>query len=390
MNSSSSKSSSSKANRRYPDLHINLSSPSTSYSSNQGGSKHNLEVISPTNDFRSRSRSPSRSTGVNLDIDIPPVPDSSALPSPSNPFQYEFSPSPESFLSPSSRFIDPARYELKRWNRIIMKRNCQPTPLGYALLSLTILSVLYLLSGSNNDTHLLPSSWSSTPSTNELPYDDLEHPEDDVGTIEQPDLPSLPSIYSSHFPSLSLPLSFDVPKYYHLSTKLTQFLYRPVQAHDEAKESNYEGCPRELSDKLVNPDQYNGDAQFWIEDVKEEEIAKRRYDVVRWLEEAIERGEEVIGRKDGSTGKGRGIVLTGGNQDTTLRTITAIKHLRRLNVDLPIEVFHYSDELTDGNQRGEIENLGATLREAKGLSKVEGVWKNWQVSVVHTVLSLLY
>lgn len=62
-------------------------------------------------------------------------------------------------------------------------------------------------------------------------------------------------------------------------------------------------------------------------------------------------------------------------QDTTLRTITAIKHLRRLGVKLPIEVFHYSDELHDKQQRKEIESLGARLREAKGLEKVAGVWK---------------
>lgn len=62
-------------------------------------------------------------------------------------------------------------------------------------------------------------------------------------------------------------------------------------------------------------------------------------------------------------------------QDTTLRTITAIKHLRRLGVKLPIEVFHYSDELHNKQQRKEIESLGATLREAKGLEKVAGVWK---------------
>ncbi|WWC61499.1 uncharacterized protein I303_104083 [Kwoniella dejecticola CBS 10117] len=398
MSSTSSKNASAK--RRNPELHIDLGSPASTFASkqSQGSSSRNLVVTSPTNDIRARSRSPSRattSTSEKLEVDILPTPDSLALPSPSNPFQYEFLPSPDSSsptTSKSPSYIDPARYTIRRWIRLMMKRNFQPTPLGYVVLSITVLSLLYLLTGSNENTLLLPSSWDARPpSTSHSEQQGYDEPSSAEGIKEweKPDLPPLPSIYSTYLPSLSLPSTFDIPRFYHLSSKLSQFLHRPVQAHDEAKERNYAGCPRELSDKLVNPDQYNGDAQFWIEDVKEDEIAKRRYDVVRWLEDAIGRGEHVIGSTDGSTGQGRGIVLTGGNQDTTLRTITAIKHLRRLGVELPIEVFHYSDELTDRNQRQDIEKLGANLREAKGLSKVEGVWKNWQVSIMRPTPSYI-
>ncbi|WVF72542.1 hypothetical protein IAT40_007359 [Kwoniella sp. CBS 6097] len=289
-----------------------------------------------------------------------------------------------------------------------MRRNYRPTPMGYALLFLSLLIGLYILSPSQGRAGLNPS-WGDASSSNTLPNGlpveddslgqdgrpneelDSEDVQGKVGQkipasepneteeIDNPPLPKLPAVYALVFPSLTLPASLLIPDLYPLAQRLSNFLDRPILSHESASQSNYEGCPREVSDKLVNPDQYNGDGQFWREEVTVDEIVRRREDIVRWLSEWAERGEALLG-KEGVTGSGRGIVLTGGNQDTTLRTITAIKHLRRLNVDLPIEVFHYSDELHDQGQRREIESLGAQLREAKGLSKVEGVWKVSPVS----------
>ncbi|WVQ98408.1 hypothetical protein IAU59_005531 [Kwoniella sp. CBS 9459] len=289
-----------------------------------------------------------------------------------------------------------------------MRRNHRPTPLGYALLFVALLLGLYILSPSQrlssiestwaNDsptTPLVPgSSGDQEPSTHQDGLDELDldkvegnspgkisvaEPDENEET-DHPPLPLLPEVYSSIFPSLTLPSSLLTPELYTLAQRLSNFLSHPILSHDLASKSNYEGCPREVSDKLVNPDQFNGDGPFWREQVDETEIIRRRGDIVRWLSERVDKGEAVLG-KDGVTGSGRGIVLTGGNQDTTLRTITAIKHLRRLNVDLPIEVFHFSDELHDEGQRRDIEALGAQLREAKGLNKVEGVWKNWQIVI---------
>ncbi|WWC85151.1 uncharacterized protein L201_000008 [Kwoniella dendrophila CBS 6074] len=367
--------------RRNPQLHLDLSAPIFTPSST-----NYLSTTSPVNHFRLRSPSPSKDDSDEL----LPTPNSLALPSPSNPFAYEFTPSPIE----SPLIAGYSNHRVRKWiRRRMMKRNFQPTPLGYGILLILTITILYTFNSSSNDERSrIPSGWrSKTSSLEEIPYQDsanIVEELDEELEIDQPTLPSLPSIYSNYFPSLSLPSTFlSNPEYYKLAIKLNDFLHRPILNHEEAKEKNYNGCPRELSDKLVNPDQYNGDAQFWIETVDQQEIVKRRYDIVRWITERIEKGEKVIGKKDGLTGKGRGIVLTGGNQDTTLRTITAIKHLRRLKVTLPIEVFHYSDELTDGNQRNEIEALGATLREAKGLEKVEGVWKNWQIKGLALVQS---
>ncbi|WRT66798.1 uncharacterized protein IL334_003761 [Kwoniella shivajii] len=349
------------SSRKNPNLHIDLTSSSTDPSPNRS------YLSSPVSQFRARS--PSRS-GDNIpsSADFGP-------PSPSNPYSYQY-------LRPSAASDIVGK---RRWIRRIMKRNFVPTPLGYAVLLLLVIALLYIINPISEDTSL-PSH--GTPPNG---YHEVSS-EDHVGGIEvdeeleidNPALPSLPTIFSDLVPSLTLPSELLTPHLYPLAKRISNFLHRPVLSHDEAKERNYKGCPREISDKLVNPDQYNGDSQFWMEDVTEEEIVRRRIDVLRWLKDRIDRGEEILG-KEGKTGVGRGIVLTGGNQDTTLRTITALKHLRRLKVDLPIEVFHYSDELTDQGQRSEIEALGATLREARGLDKVDGVWKSAYQSLPRVV-----
>ena len=38
-----------------------------------------------------------------------------------------------------------------------------------------------------------------------------------------------------------------------------------------------------------------------------------------------------------------------------------LRRLNKLNVELPIEVFHFDDELHDSDQRREIEELGARM-----------------------------
>ncbi|WVR04935.1 hypothetical protein IAU60_001947 [Kwoniella sp. DSM 27419] len=241
-----------------------------------------------------------------------------------------------------------------------MKRHFTPTPLGYTVLLVLVLVGLFLLSPADMG---LPMSWTSKPR---------------VETDQSDTLPALPEIYAATIPSLTLPAALLAPRIRPLATRLSQFLHRPILNHSDAAALNYAGCPRELADKLVNPDQYNGEQDFWRNDVDTHTIVRRRSDIVDWLDQRARAGQAVLG-EESKTGSGRGIVLTGGNQDTTLRTITVLKHLRRLQVDLPIEVFHYSDELHDQDQRREIESLGATLREAEGLEKIGGVWKNWQV-----------
>jgi alpha 1,2-mannosyltransferase len=55
--------------------------------------------------------------------------------------------------------------------------------------------------------------------------------------------------------------------------------------------------------------------------------------------------------------------------------ISVLKHLKRLGTNLPVEVFHYEDELHDSDQRRQIEAFGAVLKIVRGVSKEAGAWK---------------
>lgn len=100
-----------------------------------------------------------------------------------------------------------------------------------------------------------------------------------------------------------------------LSSRLNEFLHRPIESHDEAKERMRTHCPLELSDKLVNPDQYNGDSPFWINEVDREMIIRKRAELVMNLASKVEEGEKVVWEQ--GLGKGKGIVMTAGNKVCT-------------------------------------------------------------------------
>lgn len=69
------------------------------------------------------------------------------------------------------------------------------------------------------------------------------------------------------------------------------------------------------------------------------------------------------------------------------RTIFQLRHLKLLGSTLPVEVFHYPGEMTNEDQRSEIESLGATIRQVEGIHKTEGAWKNWQLKGLSLVQS---
>ncbi|KAG9033730.1 hypothetical protein FRB95_014417 [Tulasnella sp. JGI-2019a] len=187
----------------------------------------------------------------------------------------------------------------------------------------------------------------------------------------------LPALYEAWLPDRTLPDALLHPSLNLLASRLSEFLHRPIRAYNESIEFNQQHCPLYISDKLVNPDQLRGDGEFWREHVGVTEIAEKRAVIVKHLEERVAQGLEVVGSKN--MGGGRGIVVAGGNQDTTLRLITLLRHLQRLNNTLPIELFHFPGELTDGAQRKEVQELGATIRQISGVEKAAGAWKNFQI-----------
>ena len=194
-----------------------------------------------------------------------------------------------------------------------VRRLITSNPRLVATLCVIALIAICTLSGpsatSPNHFSLLPSSWRPYPPPIHS-SDDLDPPSHDYPLL---DLAPLPSRYFTEFPGLTLSSTFDAPHLQPLARKLHSFLNRPGWDTEQAIAANEEGCPRRLSDKLVNPDQYNGDIGFWNE-IDQREIVKRRAGVVRWLETRIRNGEEVVGMGDLGQHQGKGIVLTGGNQ----------------------------------------------------------------------------
>ncbi len=206
-------------------------------------------------------------------------------------------------------------------------------------------------------------------------------------------MPLLPSHYSTHYPSLMLPE--ELAAYPELYVKLHDFLSRPIYGHQEAVdlEINSKGCPYELSDKLVNPDQLNGDGGFWRKDVEPMVIIKKRVELVKSLLEVMATNRPLLGNAlpltTPSGQPNRGLVITGGNKDTTARLITLLKILRHQHhCELPVEVFHFPGEMTDEREKDEIRGLGAEIKEITDTKKDEGAWKSFNVGKSHQVLRL--
>lgn len=260
--------------------------------------------------------------------------------------------------------------------------------------------------------------------------------------------PRLPVEYKRYYPTLTLPAALLVhPELY---SKLYDFLSRPALDWYAAKDLNEAKCPRDLSDRLVNPDQLNGDGDFWRNDVTPEVIRQKRVDLVDHLAGLVSRGETVVWKtekleqeeldavnedlginyergevavgdgkiddqdhdakrnlgpeRSGPRSKrgpiptanrqGRGIVTTGGNADTTARLITLLRFLRHeYNVTLPIEIWTFPGELPPSSPQYEeitSEALGGQVFEippSYGLIKDEGAWKNFQIKGLAIALS---
>lgn len=56
-----------------------------------------------------------------------------------------------------------------------------------------------------------------------------------------------------------------------------------------------------------------------------------------------------------------------------------LKHLKGLGNTLPVEVFHFPDELQAQDERADIESLGAQIVQIRGVKKIDGAWKNFQI-----------
>lgn len=167
----------------------------------------------------------------------------------------------------------------------------------------------------------------------------------------------------------------------------------PILPYNDALADNDKTCRGRAVQS--NPDQVNGNLQFW-QSLTNEQISDKRRNLVQAVRTAYRLPEVLTSKKvplevlqdrarsyDSLYGTGeRGIVYTGGNADTLERVYASVRILRnRHHSSLPIEVFAFPEEmeLAPGQgRRGDLEAMGVEFKELRSSPKLKQ-WKNFQI-----------
>jgi alpha 1,2-mannosyltransferase len=191
----------------------------------------------------------------------------------------------------------------------------------------------------------------------------------------------------THDPSASPPESKPTNDEHHsdLDYLLEEFLQRPVQSYDEAVASNAVACPAHG----VNYDRnaVDGNVEKW-KDIPSSQISEWRQGIVMYLQQ---KQREHHSKKASTEDGGRGIVMAAGDHNAVIRAQTSINFLKSYNCTLPVEIFHFSSELSSkdkaflkdlsqlGNGEGaEGKGMKVTVRVVEGLEKGHG-WKDFHI-----------
>jgi len=210
----------------------------------------------------------------------------------------------------------------------------------------------------------LPISPPSSSDHQAPPQDGPIRPDDDIGVKPLPI-----SIENNQL----IPIEISSEDLVH---RLRTFLSAPVLTYAESAKASEKTCPRKVSDRQVNPDQLHDQIGMWTS-IENEELVRRRVAIVKYLQTLEKNGRALLGSS--ATGKGRGIVMTGGNRDTTSRLLVALRILRKEHKStLPVELFTFPDEISDRTVLDELKELGAKVKELQGKSKLN-IWKNFQI-----------
>ncbi|PQE22570.1 glycosyltransferase family 71 protein [Rutstroemia sp. NJR-2017a BVV2] len=191
----------------------------------------------------------------------------------------------------------------------------------------------------------------------------------------------------THDPSVSPPKGKPIEDEHHtdLDYLLEEFLQRPVQSYDEAVSSNTAACPVHG----VNYDRngVDGNVEKW-KDIPSSQISEWRQGIVMYLQK---KQREHHSKKASTEDGGRGIVMAAGDHNAVIRAQTSINFLKSYNCTLPVEIFHFSSELSgtdkaflkDLSQLGDGEGaegkgMKVTVRVVEGLEKGHG-WKDFHI-----------
>lgn len=177
-----------------------------------------------------------------------------------------------------------------------------------------------------------------------------------------------------------------------LAKTIQDFVNRPILTYDETVKLSSESCPTEG----VNYDKgaVEENEQKWRA-IPSTQISDWRHAIAAHLyskhrEQQEKRHEDPSVPSDG-LGKeiksGRGIVMAAGDRSAAIRARTNIRLLRSYNCTLPVEIFHFSSELSDSD-KGLLEDLSqlsddqkgmkVTIRLVQGIQKGNG-WKAFEI-----------
>ncbi|RDW71031.1 hypothetical protein BP6252_07594 [Coleophoma cylindrospora] len=187
-------------------------------------------------------------------------------------------------------------------------------------------------------------------------------------------------------PTQSLPFaeasSSDPPKT-ELDHLLQKFLGLPILSYPESVAANSKLCPTDG----INYDRnaIEGNVDNWP-NIDSTQIAQWRHSIVAHMR--LKQKEEQEKAPSGDVKGGRGIVMAAGDFQATIRARTNIRFLESYNSTLPVEIFHFADELSKTDQKL-LEDLSrleqnnktgmkVTLRLVEGVQKGQG-WKQFQI-----------
>ena len=154
----------------------------------------------------------------------------------------------------------------------------------------------------------------------------------------------------------------------------------PILTYDESVTLNSETCPTTGVNYDVNA--VEGNLQNWRE-IPSTKISDWRHEIAAFLDS--KQGQE---KDDKTVYSGRGVVMAAGDRDAVIRARTNIRFLRSYNCTLPVEIFHFSTELSAPDKQlledlSKLEvdgkkDMKVTVRVVEGISKGTE-WKAFQI-----------
>lgn len=98
-----------------------------------------------------------------------------------------------------------------------------------------------------------------------------------------------------------------------LKERLIALLGAPMPTYPQSIKESAKTCPSDIADRQVNPDQHAGNLEKWLS-IDSDDLTLRRLGIVEYMEVLDKEGKVPLLGEKGKAGKGRGIVMTGGNQ----------------------------------------------------------------------------